>query len=49
MKNKKLGFAKKDIKKGDRIEILIKNDGSLYSKEINCFESITIEDFMKLK
>lgn len=45
MPNKKYGFAKKDLKKGDEIRIELGEDGLLHSEELNCFESITLEDF----
>ena len=47
MENKKLGIAKKDIKEGDIIKVTLSfEDGLLHSDEINCFESITLKDFL---
>lgn len=47
--NKKLGIAKKDLKAGDAITITLGQDGLLHSNEINCFESITLLDFLKIE
>ena len=48
-KKEKLGYAKKDLKAGDNITIILGKDGLLHSEEINCFESITLRDFLELK
>ena len=48
MEDKALGFAKKDLIVGDIINLeLCLKCGLIHSEEINCFESITIQDFIK--
>ena len=47
--NKKLGIAKKDLKAGDKITINLNQDDSLYSEEINNFESTTFNDYLNIK
>ena len=50
MEDKKLGFAKRDVKKDECFEVKFNfKTGLLESDVINCFEGITLIDFMENK